>query len=195
MRGWWIGAIGLGLVGCAATQATAAKPASAPGQEAGEEEGGADSAQPQADADERADPHAGERPLPHLAPRALLPQIMQDTLSARMGRHGEVMSFLLQDVVLLQYESAEELAETLAEEPQLGRPHPSDHTSLNALLPPSFFVYQDRLKERAQALAEAARTRDDGRLGRAFGALTETCVGCHSAYLYEEVDAELPDTL
>lgn len=141
---------------------------------------------------ERKTPKAEEQPVPELSARSNLPLIMQETLSSSMGRHGELMTFLLQDVVLLQYDLAEELAEMLAEEPKLGRPRPSDHTSLNALLPPSFFVHQDRLSERARAVAKAARERDDGRLVRAFGEIAETCVGCHVSYLRDDLASEPP---
>jgi hypothetical protein len=95
--------------------------------------------------------------------------------------------------VLLHYEEVEELAQMIADEPKLGRPAPGDDTSLNAMLPSGFFMYQDALTEHAKELAEAARAKQDASLGKAFGALSETCVGCHSAYLSEEL-AEIPDT-
>ncbi|HEX6244279.1 MAG TPA: cytochrome c [Polyangiales bacterium] len=131
-------------------------------------------------------------PAKALPPRQDLPLVLRETLHATMHRHGEELTFLLADVVLLQYEEAEELADLLAHEPKLGRPTPGDTDSLNALLPEAFFIHQAQLRERAALLAEAARARDDAGLVKAFGALAETCVGCHSSYLNDPLNA-VPD--
>jgi hypothetical protein len=127
-----------------------------------------------------------------LPPRQDLPLVLRETLSSSMDRHGEELTYLLADVVLLQYEQAEELAQLLADEPQLGRPMPGDTDSLNALLPEAFFVHQAELAKRAKVLAAAAHAKDDAALVRAFGSLAETCVGCHSAYLHDPLNA-VPD--
>jgi hypothetical protein len=124
-----------------------------------------------------------------LAERSELPMVIRETLRASMERHGEELSFLLVSVVLLDYAAAERLAQLIADEPKLGRPHPTEKDTLNALLPASFFVHQDQLTERARGLSLAAREKDDAKLGKAFGALAETCVGCHSTYLHEELEA------
>jgi hypothetical protein len=138
---------------------------------------------------EPATPTAPPKELPQ---RQDLPLVLRETLRASMDRHGEELTFLLADVILLQYDQAEQLAELLANEPKLGRPTPGDKDSLNALLPESFFVHQHQLGERAKLLAKAAREQDDAGLVKAFGALTETCVGCHSSYLHDPLHA-LPD--
>jgi hypothetical protein len=138
-------------------------------------------------------PVVGAEAPKDLPERKDLPLALRETLTASMDRHGEELVFLLSAVVLLHYDEVEELAQMIADEPKLGRPAPGDDTSLNAMLPSGFFVYQDALTERAKELAAAARTKQDARLGKAFGALSETCVGCHSAYLSEEL-AEIPDT-
>jgi hypothetical protein len=128
-----------------------------------------------------------------LPERKDLPLVLRETLAASMDRHGEELVYLLSSVVLLHYEEAEELAQMIANEPKLGRPAPGDAASLNAMLPTGFFTYQDALSERAKELADAARARQDVRLVKAFGALSETCVGCHSAYLNDEL-SKIPDT-
>jgi hypothetical protein len=123
-----------------------------------------------------------------LPERKELPLAVRETLGRRMERHGGELVFLLSSVVLLRYEEAEELAQMIVDEPKLGRPVPGDDASLNALLPSGFFVYQDALSERAKELVTAAREQDDAKLSKTFGALSETCVGCHSAYLNDELE-------
>jgi hypothetical protein len=127
-------------------------------------------------------------PKRELPGRSELPMVIRETLSASMERHGEELSFLLVSVVLLDYAAAERLAQLIADEPKLGRPRPDEKETLNALLPSSFFVHQDELTKRANALALAARAKNDATLGKAFGALAETCVGCHSTYLHDELE-------
>lgn len=138
-------------------------------------------------------PVSGAQVPKDLPTRQDLPLVLRETLAASMDRHGEELVYLLSSVVLLHYEEAEELAQMIANEPKLGRPAPGDDASLNAMLPSGFFVYQDALTERAKELAEAARARQDAKLVKAFGALSETCVGCHSAYLNDEL-SKTPDT-
>jgi hypothetical protein len=104
-------------------------------------------------------------------------------LSRKMERHGDQLTMLMVSVVLLSYDAAELFAEEMAREPKLSRPGPDDAGTLNALLPKEFFTHQDTLIERANALGRAARARDDQALVQAFGALAQTCVACHAAYL------------
>ena len=130
-------------------------------------------------------------PKAELPERHELPLVLRETLSTSMDRHGEELTFLLADVVLLQYDAAAELAQLLADEPKLGRAAPGDRESLNALLPESFFVYQDQLRERAKVLAAAARAKDDSAFVKAFGAVAETCVGCHASYLHDPLHTRL----
>jgi hypothetical protein len=120
-----------------------------------------------------------------LPERQELPLVLRETLSASMNRHGEELTFLLANVILLQYGDAAELAQILADEPGLGRAAPGDLKSLNALLPEAFFGYQAELRERAKTLAVAARAKDDTAFVKAFSAVAETCVGCHSSYLHD----------
>lgn len=119
-----------------------------------------------------------------------LPPQAREVLRSRMERHGAEMTVLMATVVLLDYEAAEALALDIAREPRLGRPMPSETDTLNALLPPRFFDLQDQLLQRAEATAAAARLRDDAGLARAFSALGETCVSCHSAYLRTGADSD-----
>ena len=113
-------------------------------------------------------------------------------LSARMERHGEEMMLLLVSVMTLHHEDTELLAEQVGAEPRLGRPSPGEKGTISALLPPRFFGLQDQLVERAHAVAEAARAKDNGRIVRAYGQLAETCVSCHSVYLTPDSEFELP---
>jgi hypothetical protein len=76
-----------------------------------------------------------------------------------------------------------ESADRIASAPKLARPVAGGQDDLNAALPERFFLLQDDLHSRAGALVDAARAKNDKRLGQAFGRLTETCVECHSAYV------------
>lgn len=147
-------------------------------------------AQPaQAQAGGEGTPAPAARPK-KLEPRAALPPAVREALSASMERHGEELTFLLAAVVLLHYDDVVELADMIADEPKLGRPLPGDHDSLNALLPTAFFDYQDKLTAQARELSAVAREKDAEAAGRLLGGLTETCVGCHAAYLQDELTAE-----
>lgn len=133
---------------------------------------------------------AAQRPAEkELGPRESLPVSVRGALAVRMGRHGEQLTYLLADVVLLDFESAEQLADEIRSEPPLSRPLPGDTESLNALLPAAFFNYQDELKKQAARLGQAAKARDRAELVKAFGSVAETCVACHSAYLFDESSA------
>jgi cytochrome c556 len=115
-----------------------------------------------------------EQPLSPLARRAL---------RRMMVRHGEDMESLLWATLMLDFDTASVLASDMAAEPRIARPRPEDSDTLNVAFPGAFFDYQDQLARRQQALAEAARGRDEAALGRTFGALAETCVGCHALYV------------
>ena len=123
-------------------------------------------------------------------PREDLPLAARRALTARMARHGEAMSLLLASVVYLEHEGAELLATQIANEPKIDRPHEGGTDSFNALLPKSFFDYQDALYVSVAELASAARRHEDLRLAKAFGTLTGTCVACHAAYLHDALDAK-----
>jgi Cytochrome C' len=112
-----------------------------------------------------------------------LPEAARMLLKKRMARHGHEMTDLVLAVALLKHETARAIAHGLATEPRLVRPIAGGEDDLNAALPERFFVLQDELKSRAQALEEASKAGDDVALAAAFGRLTEVCVGCHSAYL------------
>jgi hypothetical protein len=114
-------------------------------------------------------------------------------LTARMERHAEEMMLLLVSVLTLHHDDTELLADHVAAEPRLGRPGPTEKGTISALLPRRFFAFQDELIERARTLAAAARAKDNARIVRAYGQLTETCVSCHSAYLTPDSEFELPE--
>ena len=121
-----------------------------------------------------------------------LPLEAREMLSAGMQRHGEEMMLLLVSVMMLQHEDTELLAHQVASAPRLGRPAPGESGTLGSLLPARFFELQDELQARARAMADAARTKDDSRIVRAYGQLAETCVSCHSVYLNPDAHADLP---
>jgi hypothetical protein len=112
-----------------------------------------------------------------------LPLAARDALALRMSHHAVDLEGLLNAALMLDHALAETEGTALANSPRIGRPLPGEQGSLSALLPPRFFSMQDKLAQQAQAVAMAARIRDDRRLAKALGALTRTCVECHSVYL------------
>lgn len=124
---------------------------------------------------------AGPRPardtLP--SPPGMTPSI-RELLHQRMARHSEDMSQLLSRVLLLKYDEVVTTAERIATAQPLVRPLPGDAES--PALPERFYLLQEELRQRARAVSEAARARDDQAMTRSFGQLTETCVSCHVAF-------------
>jgi cytochrome c556 len=118
--------------------------------------------------------HLAEPPLSPAA-RALVRQ--------KMAQHSKQMTELVWAVVFLDHRETARIAIAIASEPRLARPTTRDATELNAALPPLYFELQDRLRDRAQNLAVAARTWDGQAVARAYGQVAETCVSCHEAYL------------
>jgi hypothetical protein len=116
-------------------------------------------------------------------PNAALTDLARSVLRKRMERHGKMMTNLVEGVILLQRDVVLELAGTIASEPRLTRPIVGGANDLNAALPERFFVLQDQLRERAQALGAAAKQSDDDLLALRFADLTRTCVACHAAFL------------
>ena len=119
----------------------------------------------------------------HLPEPAYLPEVAREYLHRRMERHGRDMQELMFSVVLLTREVARDTATRIATEPRLAKPEQSDEDALNRALPPRFFVLQDELRDRAQKVADVAKSGTDQQLSAAFSRLTETCVNCHSVYL------------
>ena len=118
--------------------------------------------------------HLATPPL-SLTARALLHDKMVD--------HSKQMMELVRSVVLLDYADSAELGRAIAAEQRFARPLSNDATELNSALSPLFFDLQDQLRARGKRLERAARARDANAVAKSFGALAETCVACHSAYL------------
>ena len=127
------------------------------------------------------DPATNERP--RLQDPQWLPESARQMLATRMERHGDDITWMTASVVLLSYEGTAEMAERIAAEPRLSRPEPGETDTVNALLPPRFFELQDQLRDRAREVVKVARAHDERGMVKAFGAMTETCVACHSTYL------------
>jgi hypothetical protein len=129
-------------------------------------------------------PIAGSAQPIHLQAPASFPASARKMLDQRMNEHADQLEWLLSAALMLNYDLAETAATNLANDPKLAGPSAGDLDTLNALLPKKFFMLQAQLAERARDVAAAAKTHDNGKLGRALGRLTETCVACHSVYLY-----------
>lgn len=117
-----------------------------------------------------------------------LPELARQLVRRRMERHGRDSPTLWTAVTLLQRDVVAELATSIANEPRLVRPTFGHTDELNTQLPERFFVLQDVVRDRAKALAQAARSGSDEELAQAFGRLAETCVACHSAFLVPRLE-------
>ncbi len=104
-------------------------------------------------------------------------------LRKRMGRHGLDARELMYGVTLLRYDMARAAAQRIASEPRIARPVPGTEDDLSAALPESFFLLQDEVRMRAQAVMTSAERRQDKVLAENYGLLVQTCVACHSAFL------------
>lgn len=125
---------------------------------------------------------------PSLPPRQELPFEAREMLESRMLRHGQEMTALMVGVLLLDYDLSYTYAASFADEPKLGRPAVGEKGTLSALLPAEFFVHQDTLGIAARQLAAASLAKDDARMVDAFAAVAKSCVGCHSAYLHDDLN-------
>ena len=125
--------------------------------------------------------------VPKLREPQHLPAAARLILVRRMERHGVDMTQLLWSVLMLNYDEVQKSADQIASEPRLARPLPGGSSELNALLPPRFFELQDQLYATAKGVSEAAQARNDGRIAKAFGNLSQTCIQCHGLYLNEPV--------
>ncbi len=114
-----------------------------------------------------------------------LPETARDLLAERMLNHGNDMSDLLWATLFLDEDSVRDIAEHIKATPRFARPIEKDATELNSSLPQEFFQLQDELIARATDLAEIASSHDANGMAAAYGALTQTCVRCHSLYLGE----------
>lgn len=137
---------------------------------------------------------AGASKRHRLGPPSKLPPLGRALIAEHMESHGDDMTMLLWSVLFVDGQSTHDLAQVLASEPLFSRPIDSGDSTVNALLPDKFFVLQDAFAKRARQLLATSshHPRDAAAIARAFGALTETCVACHSVYLNEGPGASPP---
>jgi len=117
------------------------------------------------------------------SPNYISPKL-REALAKRMENHGRSAMRLTIGVVLLAYRDVAEVALELADATGLAKPRPGEEGTLNAALPPPFFVFQDQLRARASELARVAGQRNNSELSKSFARLTETCMACHAVYLH-----------
>lgn len=138
-----------------------------------------------------APPKATPKVTPKTSPRTVekaeapgdLSPLARQLLRKRMARHGRDVLRLVEAVVMLEYDVAHSLADAIATEPRIVRPQPGASDELNSALPEAFFMRQDELRERARALAQAARVKDEAGSSARLGELMQTCVACHVTFL------------
>jgi cytochrome c556 len=121
-------------------------------------------------------------PPPRTGSSEYLSPTAREILKKSMASHARRMNGLVASIMVLKYPEIAEGAEEIAADASLSRPITGDATELNAVLPQGFFVQQDRLREQARALADAARALDPYSVADAYGRLSEACVRCHAVY-------------
>ena len=120
---------------------------------------------------------------PELPPPHGIPPALRAVLAQRMQRHGEEMRDLVSSALVLDYQGAARAAGAIYDEPTIARPLAPDE--LNQLIPDRFFVLQDQARAQTRQVVRAAAEGDGTKVAEELGALTRTCVLCHTAYLYE----------
>jgi hypothetical protein len=118
-----------------------------------------------------------------LAVPGSIPPAALAVLRTKMANHGEQMTTLLHQVLLLDDDGIARAAGAIFDEPALARPIVGDE--LNALLPERFFDLQAAMVASARRLVAASARHDRPAVAEEFGALSKSCVSCHEAYLFE----------
>lgn len=122
-----------------------------------------------------------ERPPPPKHLRSSLRPADRQVVQAAMLGHAHDMQRLVLAVALLDYGEVAKLARTVGDRPIF--PEPMRERLRRAGLSSRFFKEADLLRTRAAALEAVAVMNFPQALAPAFGAVTESCVTCHSAYL------------
>lgn len=117
-----------------------------------------------------------------LEPPETLPGPVRAILKERMKSHAAEMRELMAAIMILDYPAIRDRAAGIANDGSLARPLSGDASELNTALPEKFFTFQDELRTRAKALAEAGGRQDAFEVADAYGRLSETCVRCHAVY-------------
>ena len=120
-------------------------------------------------------------PGARLAEPGYLSETARQALHTKMSAHASDMRSLLEGVLRLRREEIRAAAQRILDEPRIARP--TGGSDANAMLPERYFVLQDRLRDRARALAELTQHGTDQQLAAAFAGVIQTCVECHSSYL------------
>jgi cytochrome c556 len=130
-----------------------------------------------AHADESVFPSKRDRAMAKVLEEQKLSAGVHDFLKSKMKGHNKDMRDLVIAVASLRFDQAESLARAIATQPRL------DKTTAQAReLPEVFFVMQDRLKQDANAVADAAAKKDVEETHLAFSDLMGTCMSCHAGF-------------
>lgn len=127
-----------------------------------------------------------------LAAPGHLPLDARILLSDRMQQHGYELTNLMWAMLFLENGEVAGRADWIASSSWIADPSAAEDRALMESLPQRFFDLQNDLVERARVVAKIARAepQDSAALVQAFGNLYETCVRCHSIYLYGDEDSE-----
>lgn len=111
-------------------------------------------------------------------------------LRSQMLDHGDDMENLLWSALMLDYEGTAAIADKMSKAPSLSRAGVGQEDTINAMLPPEFFEFQDQLEASIAGLRSAAEASKDDAMADEYAKVAKTCIQCHSLYLRFPVSAE-----
>lgn len=127
---------------------------------------------------------AEERPvqaLPLFDAPETLPAWMRPIVRSQMARHWETLNELRWTAASLEFERTLQLARGMASAVRCGHPA-DDGVSLHEVIPVRYLELQDELGQRAQQLAQVARSSDSRAVTHAYDGVVDVCSRCHALY-------------
>jgi cytochrome c553 len=120
-------------------------------------------------------------PAPASDGPAQLPTWLRPIVRTQMQRHREYVNELRWTAASLEFERTGALAQRIVEEVQCGRPGEGTPT-LDGLVPAGYLDLQEKLRERAHRLADAAKSGNSHKVTGAYQSMLEVCARCHAVY-------------
>lgn len=116
------------------------------------------------------------------APEHLSPEI-REHFRREMTAHGDDMTVLLWSILFLDVDGAADFAQEIKQMNWLKRPAEGEESQV----PERIYALQEELVSRAEKLSAVASAGDHEpeELANVFGEVAQTCVKCHSYYLYQ----------
>lgn len=126
---------------------------------------------------------AGARVRSPPPPEPELSGVARALLRRGMAHHLRSTDRLYQAAIRLHFEEARAAAQAVVDEPSWTPPDRAGPETLNAGVPPRFYLLQEKMRASARSVGAAAAKQDAKGLGASLGALAQDCIACHAAYL------------